>query len=131
MKQYISIPRPVLKTTDSATALQFLLDMGDGGFAYLPYRLIEKYLDTSLYLVEDAPVFHHPIYSISNRLSQMGQELEMISRIIEKNSSPHFADMEEVLNEVIPEDLLQTDGVARNPDPLAGRLAGRDRREVS
>lgn len=94
------MPDPVMQTTDTAMALQFLLD--HGGSAYLPYRLVQEHLGSALYRVEDAKILHHPIYAIYRQLSPIRKEIDKTVDLLIENSIPEFSSMKEILKEADP-----------------------------
>lgn len=76
---------PVLHTTLSKIALDFILKFG--GSAYLPYRLVEHYLDNKpnqvLYQVRNAPVISRKIYACYHKDNLKYKEIESILEIIQ------------------------------------------------
>lgn len=71
---------PVLQTTISRIALQFILK--NGGSAYLPYSVVKSYLGDELFRVESAPVIHQPLYAIFHEDTKYRREIEQIIDII-------------------------------------------------
>lgn len=61
VKFFPDMASPVLHTTLSRTALEFILSCG--GSAYLPLQLIRHKLNNALFLVNEAPVFQRPVYA--------------------------------------------------------------------
>lgn len=96
------MPSPVLQVTKCDFALQFILD--NGGSAYLPYRLVEPYLGTSLHLVDDAQILNQPIYAIHARSSPLKNDIEAITSILVENSRPVFSSLDDVMKEFHPVD---------------------------
>jgi DNA-binding transcriptional LysR family regulator len=77
---------PILHTTLSRIALEFMLEFG--GSAYLPYRLIEPYIDKSLYQVADAPVIARQIFACHHRENIHTNEIENILNVIRALEMP-------------------------------------------
>ena len=57
------VPAPRIRVSQAKMALAHLLALG--GFAYLPVPLVAEHLDnTSLYLVDDAPLMQRHVYAV-------------------------------------------------------------------
>jgi len=70
----------ILHTTLARIALDFLLKYG--GSAYLPRRMVEPYLNQTLFPVEDAPVIKRELFACYHRENIHTRELEEILRIL-------------------------------------------------
>ena len=78
---YKDVNPPVLYTTLARIALGFILF--HGGSAYLPLRMINKYLNTSLFRVEEAPVFNRPIFACYHKENRYTDLIDQILSIVE------------------------------------------------
>ncbi|MFT6906855.1 MAG: DNA-binding transcriptional LysR family regulator [Oleiphilaceae bacterium] len=77
---------PALHTTLSRIALDFLLEFG--GSAYLPYRMVESFIGTSLFQVQEAPVITRQIYACYHRDNIYTKEIESILNVIRSLEIP-------------------------------------------
>lgn len=77
---------PVLHTTLSRIALDFIKKFG--GSAYLPYRMVEEDIDSSLYQVPEAPVISRQIYACYLKESLRTNEIESILDVIRSLEVP-------------------------------------------
>lgn len=92
---------PVLQTTISRIALQFILQ--NGGSAYLPYAMLGQYLDDKqLFRVEQAPVIHQLLFAIFHEESKFRKPIEQIIDIIRGSMKLYTTTSEEL------EEQLQT-----------------------
>ena len=91
------MPAPVLQATESTFAMNYILAMG--GSAYLPYRLVENYLGSTLYLVEDARVLQQPIYATYHLGSKLSADIKILIDIMRENAKPAFTTLEAVIKE--------------------------------
>jgi len=80
---------PVLHTTLARTAFEFILSCG--GCAYLPHQMIEEYLNDSIFLVKDAPVFQRPIYASYHMNNTHAEKITKIISLITDVISPQLA----------------------------------------
>lgn len=94
------MPNPVLQATESPFALQFILD--HGGSAYLPYRLVEKFLGSTLHRVDDAPVLDQPIYAIYAKASGFRADIETIVKVLTEHARPTFSSLDDVVTNFQP-----------------------------
>lgn len=85
---------PVLHTSLSRIALDFIKHFG--GSAYLPYRMVEQDLNTTLYQVPEAPVISRQIYACYLKDSLRSKEIEAILDVIRS---------QEVSVEMVPESI--------------------------
>src|SRR5690554_143864 len=85
---------PILQTTLSRIALQFILE--NGGSAFLPYSVVNTYLGKDLHRVEGAPVIHQPLFAIFHEDSKYRTEIEQIIDIIRDSMTLHTTTLEEL-----------------------------------
>ncbi|MFT7372972.1 MAG: DNA-binding transcriptional LysR family regulator [Oleiphilaceae bacterium] len=71
---------PVLHTTLSRIALDFILNFG--GSAYLPYRMVENDIGGALFQVDEAPVITRQIYACHHKDNLYTKEIEAILDVI-------------------------------------------------
>lgn len=90
---------PVLRVTQSSYALQFLL--GQGGHAFLPYRMVMDYLGDRLFLVEDSQVLHQPIYAVYQQSSALGEEIRKVIDVISHHAGPYTRSLDDVMAEYL------------------------------
>jgi DNA-binding transcriptional LysR family regulator len=74
------IAPPILHTTLSRIALEFMLEFG--GSAYLPYRMVENYIDDKLFQVSDAPVISRQVFACHHKENIHTQDIETILNVI-------------------------------------------------
>lgn len=94
-KFYPEMNPPILHTTLARTAMEFILS--NGGSAYLPYQLIEPYIDDSLFLLEQAPAFQRPIYAAyhmnNTNADNINKIIELISELISSKTDKQAHDL--------------------------------------
>ncbi|GAA3930252.1 LysR family transcriptional regulator [Litoribacillus peritrichatus] len=93
-KLYPDAQPPVLHTSLSRLALDFILDFG--GSAYLPYRMVEPYLEKQLHQVMNAPVISRQIYACYHKENIHFKDIESILSVIQSLEVP----VEEVPEEI-------------------------------
>ena len=83
---------PILQTTLSRIALQFILE--NGGGAFLPYSVVNSYLGKELHCVEGSPIIHQPLFAIFHEDSKYRAEIEQIIGIIRDSMTLHTTTLE-------------------------------------
>jgi len=78
-KLFPELKPPVLHTSYSRTALDFLLHTSRNACAFLPRQLLHPYLEQQLFLVPDAPCLTRPVYAAYH---QQNTHEKFIDRII-------------------------------------------------
>lgn len=82
---------PVMHTSLSRIALDFIL--ARGGCAYLPYKLVEEYLGSSLFQVHQAPVIQRPIYMAFHKDNRHTDIIESLIGIVAKVAKPNTEEL--------------------------------------
>ncbi|TNF35993.1 MAG: LysR family transcriptional regulator [Gammaproteobacteria bacterium] len=84
-QHFSSLPTPEMQVNEARIALDFILACG--GSAYVAEPLVAALLQTRrLFQVEDAPVFHRPVYAVYNKSSAKQAFLETLLTSV--SSSP-------------------------------------------
>lgn len=100
-KLFSEFSSPVLQTSLSRIALEFILE--HGGSAYLPYGLVKKNLEKQqLFWVEEAPVIHQPIYAIYHENTPYPEGVGKIIQVLRDCTQLHTTTREEFYKQFQP-----------------------------